>query len=131
MKLTEHFDSAEFVSEADENANITQHYYLLCLLVLEPVRIKFGSVYITSGYRTAQDQERLEREGYHPSKTSQHLFGEACDFVCPGVNMAEVYEFITKELAWPGETIYYPKRGHVHVSLPHIGVEADHFIQEA
>jgi len=129
MKLTRDFDSEEF----GENLTVTyvQNYYLLCLLALQFVRDRFGPIHITSAYRTVFDQERLEQQGYHPSQTSQHLFGEAADFLCPTAkDMRMVYEYLVNELQWPGEVIYYPKRGHVHVALPHIGVKADHFINE-
>lgn len=129
MKLTEHFQSEEFgLILTDEVKN---NYYLLCLLVLEPVRERFGIVQIHSGLRTEMDQERLRKEGKNPSNASQHLFGEAADFVCPyAQSMGLVYRFILDELKWPGEVIYYPKRGHVHVALPHLGVHADQFIKE-
>jgi len=129
MKLSEHFDSEEFGKEL--TAQVYQNYYLLSLLCLERIREEFGEVRITSGYRSAFDQERLIKEGYHPAPTSQHLFGEAADFICPyAESMGLVYRFLLDSLKWPGEVIWYKKRGHVHVALPHIGVKADHFIND-
>ena len=129
MKLTKNFNSDEFGSNLSVTA--IQNYYILCLFALQFVRDRFGEVHITNGYRTTMDQERLIKEGYEPSPTSQHLFGEAADFVCPHVkDMRMVYDFLVNELQWPGEVILYPKLGHVHCAIPHIGVTADHFIKE-
>lgn len=42
--------------------------------------VKSVIIRITSGYRSNTVNSLLEKEGYHPSKTSQHCTGEAVDF---------------------------------------------------
>ena len=122
MKITTNFDADEFGQAL--TAQGMQNYYLLCLLVLEKIRNRFGVVQITSGFRNEIENKRVGG-----SPTSQHLWAEAVDFVCPyAQSMGEVFRFILDDLQWPGETIWYKRRGHVHVSLPHIGVKADQYI---
>lgn len=42
--------------------------------------VKVVTIKITSGYRSNTVNSLLEKEGYHPSRTSQHCTGEAVDF---------------------------------------------------
>lgn len=128
LQLTDNFNSDEFgLNLTDQDL---QNYFLLCRFVLEPVRARWGVVNITSGKRTAD--KNLSVSGV---KDSQHLLGEACDFVCPYAasapnGMGSVYYYIINELAWRGETIWYKRRGHCHVSLPRYNVHADFYINE-
>lgn len=126
--LTLNFDASEFGCESDQDK---QNYFLLCSLLLEKVRARFGVVKVTSGKRSQAEQEDLKKRGYKPSETSQHLLGEACDFVCPyAVYPGQVYVFIIDELKWLGQVIWYKRRGHVHVGLPRYNVKPNHFINE-
>lgn len=126
--LTLHFDAEEFNCSTDQDR---QNYYMLCLLLLEHVRDRFGVVKVTSGKRSAEEQEKLKQRGYSPSNSSQHLLGEACDFTCPyATYMGQVYVFIIQDMQWAGEVIWYKRRGHIHVGLPRYNVKADHFINE-
>lgn len=95
---------------------------MLATFALEPVRRKFGPTKITSWVR---DDNLNNSVG--GSKTSQHLTGEACDFICLNVgNMKEVFDYLSNDLKWPGQLFFYPKRGHVHVGLPRQGLVAVH-----
>lgn len=127
MLLTEHFDSDEFGCETEQDR---QNYYLLCKFILEPLRARWGVIKITSGKRSAAKQEQLRQQGYKPSSTSQHLIGEAADFWCPYANgnMGQVYVYIVQDLRWPGEVIFYKRKGHIHVALPRYNSKADHYI---
>lgn len=127
-QLTKNFHSLEFGKDLPDYAE--NNYFLLCLFLLEKVRERFGVVKITSGFRTQNDQFRLIANGYQPSPTSQHMSGEAADFVCHNTNMLEVYRFVVDELKWPGEVILYPVKGHLHIALPRLGIRADHFIKD-
>lgn len=126
VQLTDNFNSSEFGLELTDQD--LQNYYLLCKFVLEPVRARWGVVNITSGKRSSDKNALVGGVG-----TSQHLLGEACDFVCPYAasapnGMGSVYFWIINDLHWIGETIWYKRRGHCHVALPRYSVHADHLI---
>ena len=104
MKLSEHFTLSELTysdtaqkykinnNPTEEHLNTLKH---TCIYLLEPCRalmnIKYvgriidnkvvAKVYfrVTSGYRSDSLNQALLREGYYPSKTSQHCTGEAVD----------------------------------------------------
>lgn len=128
VKLGQYFEANEFGK--DLPMQILQNYHLLCKFALDDVRGRFGPVRITSGYRSPEDHVRLKKEGYSPSETSQHLYGEACDFFCQAANSMDVYSYLLNVLKWPGELFYYQKRGHVHIALPRYNIIVDQRIME-
>ena len=102
--LTEHFTEEELtysdtaIKYGSTNAPSAIHRKTLkhtCEYFLEPFRkllneyfmgkpyfgktVKQVIIKITSGYRSETVNSLLEKEGYHPSKTSQHCTGEAVD----------------------------------------------------
>ena len=88
----------------------------LCENILQPVRDHFGRVKITSGFRS---EELCLAIG--SSARSQHAKAEAADFECPGVDNAELADWIKRELPYdqlilefytPGE----PNSGWIHCS---------------
>jgi len=103
-KLSEHFTEEELTYSDTANKYCASnkpsviHLKTLkhtCEYFLEPLRkllneyyngktvfnktVKFVSIKITSGYRSNTVNRLLEKEGYYPSKTSQHCTGEAVD----------------------------------------------------
>lgn len=125
MKLTEHFKLEEF--NAEPHPRHIQNYLTLSLFCLEKIREKFGPVTITSGYRSKEHNDTLTGS----SKTSQHVTGEACDFFVAGADKYKVYDFVCKELKWPGQVFVYAKKGHLHVGLPRLDLKPTHKIMEA
>jgi uncharacterized protein YcbK (DUF882 family) len=93
--------------------NIQANMYQLVKLCLNHVRDRFGAVMITSGYRSAEHNARVGG-----SPTSQHITGEAVDFICPKAKMADVFVWLRDELKWSGQIFYYQKRGHIHIGMP-------------
>ena len=88
----------------------------LCENILQPVRDHFGRVKITSGFRSVELCLAIGS-----SQNSQHAKAEAADFECPGVDNAELADWIHKNLPYdqlilefytPGE----PNRGWIHCS---------------
>jgi uncharacterized protein YcbK (DUF882 family) len=67
----------------------------LCENILQPVRDHFGRVKITSGFRS---EELCLAIG--SSARSQHAKAEAADFECPGVDYAELADWIHKNLPY-------------------------------
>ena len=88
----------------------------LCENILQPVRDHFGRVKITSGFRSSELCIAIGS-----SINSQHSKAEAADFECPGVDNAEVADWIKQNLDYdqlilefytPGE----PNSGWIHCS---------------
>lgn len=100
------------------NLRMRESMFHLVTFGLNKIREKFGPITITSGVRSLQEQMLLQSRGYNPSPTSQHLFGEAVDFVCKGQNMEQVFFWIRDELKWQGQCFLYAKKGHIHIALP-------------
>jgi hypothetical protein len=42
------------------------------------------------------------------------------------VDMLQVYNWLDSR--WPGELLYYKKRGHIHAALPKLNIKSDHLI---
>ena len=89
---------------------------LLCENILQPVRDHFGRVKVTSGFRSPELCLAIGS-----SQNSQHARAEAADFECPGVDNAELADWIKRELPYdqlilefytPGE----PNSGWIHCS---------------
>lgn len=92
MQLTEHFTLKEMVqsgtavklgienmpTEAD-----VERLKALCVMVLEPLRRKFGVMRVTSGYRC-----QALNKAVGGVKNSQHTKGEAADVHCSSVEQA-------------------------------------------
>ena len=49
----------------------------VCSTLLEPIRAKFGPLRVNSGFRSPATNAAIKGS----SKTSQHMLGQACDFV--------------------------------------------------
>lgn len=130
-KLSSHFTFDEMTATNTGLPNelsdyqTRNHLETLCLLLLEPIREKWGPLRITSGYRSPAVNAVVGG-----SKTSQHLLGEAADFVPIGisrpsivyaglspVSREEVFLWLIKEsgLKW-GQVILEPT--WIHISLP-------------
>jgi len=106
------------------NEEIDKLFYLSSFC-LQPLRNKFGPCKINSGYRTKQLNAAIGG-----SSRSQHMLAEASDVVFPKSNLLDVYAHLTGEVKWPGEVILYKSRNFLHVSLPRLNVNMDHFIKE-
>ena len=134
LKLSQNFYLGEFLVSASHpelmrgvllsDYQIDKLFYL-CQWVLQPVRNEFGRVVIGSGYRPKSVNDLLPGS----SPMSQHMYGEAADFVCPDVeDMLTVYKWIVNQ-RFPGEVIYYRGLGHCHVALPGLFIDSNQFIK--
>lgn len=92
MKLSEHFDLSEFHRKGETPDDITVgHLRLLCVLLLEPLRVAWGSgITPTSGYRSPERNATIKGA----SKTSAHPLGYAADIVPTNGKMAEFKAFV-------------------------------------
>jgi hypothetical protein len=125
MNLTRNFSLLELTKSdtairrgIDNNPNADQIEKLkaLCENILQPVRDHFGRVKVTSCFRSVELCLAI-----NSSANSQHAKAEACDFECPGVDNAELADWIHKNLPYdqlilefytPGE----PNSGWIHCS---------------
>lgn len=124
MTLTQHFSFEELtrtrrIELQDINRKEARNYFDRLKLVaemLEAIRAKFGVVRVTSGFRGPA----LNRSTPGSSKTSQHMLGEAADFVCPAVTVDELHRWIVCESGIPfGQCILEkpPGSAWIHISL--------------
>lgn len=106
MKLTAHFDLAEFTRsesakrEGLDNTPTPEHLEnikILCEKVLEPIRLRFGSINISSGYRG-----KLLNHFIGGAVNSDHCVGRAADIdmddVGTGVTNTEIFNYIKDNL---------------------------------
>lgn len=137
IHLSEHFTLGEFVVSHDHpdlaakiipTIEQADKLYYLCQWALEPIRKEYNRpVTITSGL--VSHELNLARGS--TVSGSQHLYGEACDFIIDGISMLDPFVFIKAELKWDGELIYYRQKGHIHIALPTMWVKhMDQFIKE-
>jgi zinc D-Ala-D-Ala carboxypeptidase len=92
----------------DNNPNSDQiaKLQLLCENILQPVRDHFGTVVVTSGYRSPQLSVAIGS-----SINSQHCDAEAVDFECPGVDNAELCDWIYENLDFDQMILEFYKKG--------------------
>ena len=125
MNLTRNFTLSELTKSDtairkginnNPNAEQVEKLKALCENILQPVRDHFGRVKITSGFRRVDLCLAIGS-----SSNSQHAKAEAADFECPGVDNAELSDWIHKNLSYdqlilefytPGE----PNSGWIHCS---------------
>lgn len=89
----------------------------LIYYVLQPLRKKLGKpIIITNGYRSTALWNKLNQLGYKPSKTSQHLTGEAADLVVHGMTQEALFNFIKNSGAVYDQLIWEQDNNCVHVS---------------
>ena len=101
VQLTTHFQLKEFIESPTAQkhrivnkppAEAVENLKALCVHTLEPLREVLGlSVVITSGYRCKALNDRV---GHH-SDRSQHMKGQAADFVVKGhTEITEITEIL-------------------------------------
>jgi len=106
MKLTAHFDLSEFTRsesakrEGLDNTPTSEHLEnikILCEKVLEPIRLRYGSINISSGYRG-----KMLNHFIGGSINSDHCVGRAADIDMDdsgtGVTNKEIFEYIKDNL---------------------------------
>jgi len=122
MQLSPHFTLAEFTrSESAKRHGVSneptaehlQNIKILCQTVLEPIRLKFGPINISSGYRS-----KLLNHYIGGSLRSQHCEGKAADLDMDnmgGVTNKQIFEYIKNELEFD-QLINEFNYGWIHVS---------------
>lgn len=103
MKLTKNFTVNEFTCSVTAAANgfdnrpsvpVINNLKALCEHVLQPLREHLNCpIIITSGYRCQKLNEKVGG-----TWNSQHLKGEAADFICPGKNLKDIFAWMRGNL---------------------------------
>jgi hypothetical protein len=105
MQLSAHFSLAEFTrSESAKRHGVSnqptkehlENIKVLCEKVLEPLRMRFGPINISSGYRS-----KVLNHYIGGSLKSQHCEGKAADLDMDGmanVSNKEIFEYIKNNL---------------------------------
>ena len=122
MQLSAHFNLAEFTrSESAKRHGVSNeptaehlaNIKTLCEKVLEPIRMKFGPINISSGYRS-----KVLNHYIGGSLKSQHCEGKAADIDMDGmgsVTNKQIFDYIKNELEFD-QLINEFNYGWVHVS---------------
>lgn len=100
--------------------DITALDYLLELLFfcLQPIRELLGKpIIVTNGYRSISLWNKLNQLGYNPSKTSQHLKGQAADIIVNGMTQQALFDFIRKSNIEYDQLIWEQDNNCVHISF--------------
>lgn len=131
MKLSPHFDLAEFVSEKDPvqpSADVLHNLEKLCEDVLEPLRAALGrSIKITSGYRSAKYNASIGG-----AKGSMHTTGMACDIAVGDVIEQIKVAAVASRLPGCGGIGLYESKGIVHVDIRNrVGNKPTYWFQDA
>lgn len=121
MQLTEHFSLQEMTvtSQPFPNApNDAQVIELtrLCSTMLEPIRYLLGvPIHVDSGFRSMAVNNAIKGSAHN----SQHMLGQAADFVPEGLDLEEAFQRI-KAIGLPfGQLIREPT--WIHVSVDAVG----------
>lgn len=105
MQLSAHFNLAEFTrSESAKRHGVSneptaehiKNIKILCEKVLEPIRMKFGPIIISSGYRS-----KVLNHYIGGSLRSQHCEGKAADIDMDGMNDVlniDIFNYIKNNL---------------------------------
>lgn len=132
MKLTKNFSLIEFT----RSATAAKHGVLnqpgkkeirnlkkICVNVLEPLRSLIGDKVIdpTSGFRSKHLNHLLKG-----SKTSQHLTGEAVDFVVPGMDLEKVFQILIENLPYDQAIFEVKKKGRTTKKWIHVSYRNRH-----
>jgi len=128
-RLSPHFTLAEMIKTSTglpNNPGAQQIAELgrLATTLLEPVRALLGvRMHVNSGYRSPAVNDAVQG-----SRTSQHMAGQACDFVPVGMSVMGAFErLVANHHRLPfRQLIVYPDRGFIHISIARNAADEKH-----
>lgn len=123
MELSRNFTLQELTKTATGAPNTpgkaeSEKLLYLASYILQPLRDRFGSLRVTSAYRSAAVNSSVGG-----SSSSQHLSGEAADFMPAEKDIDTVFKWIVTESGLSfGQAIRERKSGNnwIHISLPRL-----------
>lgn len=120
-KITENFYWSEFfksnIAKRKNITNIPQKEWIyeniekLCVNILQPLRDKFGPIYITSGFRSVELNNEIGG-----SKWSNHLYGYAADIESREYPLITLLEWIHDKCDYRELIAEYFPNGWIHVA---------------
>jgi hypothetical protein len=121
MNLSEHFTLAEMTRSAAATRKgipniapdaIVAKLRAVCEHILEPVRAHYGRpITVLSGYRAPAVNKAVGG-----AATSQHLKGEAADFLVSGVSNVEVCRWMQANMSYDQLIYEFGEAGWIHCS---------------
>lgn len=123
MRLSDNFTLEELTRTDTGLPNIygeaeKEKLLYLASFILQPLRDKWGAFKVTSGYRS-----HAVNAAVGGAVTSQHVKGEAADFIARDASLDDVFEWIVKQSCLRfGQCIRenVGNRDWVHISLPRL-----------
>ncbi len=90
----------------------------LIFYLLQPLRDKVKrAITVINGFRSSALWDKLNQLGYKPSKTSQHLKGQAADIKIAGMTQEEAFNFIRKSGLEYDQLIWEQDSNCLHISF--------------
>lgn len=84
---------------------------------IQPLRNKLGKPIISVNcFRSYALWKKLDELGYKPSKTSQHLKGQAIDIIVNGMSQKDLFYFVLKSGVEYDQLIWEQDNNCVHIS---------------
>jgi hypothetical protein len=136
MKVSAHFALAEFTrSESAKRHGVSneptpehiENIKILCEKVLEPIRLKFGPITLSSGYRS-----NMLNHFIGGALKSDHSFGRAADIDQDGSGSTytnnDIFHYIKDNLKFKQLIAEFPKDGKL--GWVHVAYDADNLKQE-
>jgi zinc D-Ala-D-Ala carboxypeptidase len=129
MKLSNNFSLSEFTASptADRlgidntpNKEVTDNLQELVTFVLQPIRDRYGSVVISSGYRSPELNKAIGG-----STTSDHCLGCAADFEVQGMDNKEMAKWIANNLDFKQVILEFYHEGDMHSGWIHCSYKKD------
>ncbi len=129
MKLSNNFSLSEFTASptADRlgidntpNKEVTDNLQELVTFVLQPIRDRFGSVVISSGYRSPELNKAIGG-----STTSDHCLGCAADFEVQGMDNKAMAQWIANNLDFKQVILEFYHEGDMHSGWIHCSYKKD------
>jgi zinc D-Ala-D-Ala carboxypeptidase len=129
MKLSNNFSLSEFTEspKADRlgidntpNKEAIDNLQELVTFVLQPIRDRYGSVVISSGYRSPELNKAIGG-----STTSDHCLGCAADFEVQGMDNKEMAKWIANNLDFKQVILEFYHEGDMHSGWIHCSYKKD------
>jgi zinc D-Ala-D-Ala carboxypeptidase len=116
--LTPHFTLEEMtvtqVRGVDNtpDARVRENLKRLCTSLMEPIRVRWGSIQVNSGYRSKAINAVIGGSG-----TSKHMDGLACDFVPKKAALLTVMRWVVEESDLPYDQMIFEFGRWLHIGI--------------
>lgn len=120
MQLTEHFSDTELAVAGCEE-RLMDNATWLCEKLLEPIRLKFGPIFVHDGYR---DPGHNARVGGKPA--SFHLYEDtkgAADISAAASPIGDVFDWIRLESGLPFDKVILERNAAGFAACVHVQVD--------